>query len=37
MELVSLERAHCSDSSFTKLLAQGALQGAGISGDSALF
>jgi hypothetical protein len=30
MVLVSLERAECSDPSFTKLLAQGALQGAGV-------
>jgi hypothetical protein len=30
MALVSPERARCSDPSLTKLLAQGALQGAGV-------
>jgi hypothetical protein len=33
MALVSLERACCSDPSFTKLLAQGVLQGTGIPAD----
>jgi hypothetical protein len=37
MVLVSLERAQCSDPSFTKLLAQGALHGAGIPGESGMF
>jgi hypothetical protein len=33
MALVSLERAHCSDPSFTKLLVQGTLHGAGVPGE----
>jgi hypothetical protein len=37
MALVSMVRARCSDPSFTKLLAQGALHGAGVPGESALF
>jgi hypothetical protein len=37
MVLVSLERAHCSDPPFTKLLAQGPLHGAGVTGESVLF
>ena len=37
MVLVSLEKAHCSYLSFTKQLAQGALQGAGVLGESMLF
>jgi hypothetical protein len=37
MALVSLERAHCSDLSFTELLAQGALHGAGVPGESGMF
>jgi hypothetical protein len=35
--LVFLEIACCSDPSCTKLLAQGALHGAGVTGESALF
>jgi hypothetical protein len=37
MALVSLERAHCSDPPFTKLLAQGPLHGSGVPGESTLF
>jgi hypothetical protein len=37
MALVSLERAHYSDLPFTKLLAQGLLHGAGVTGESVLF
>jgi hypothetical protein len=37
MAPVSLERAEFSDLSFTKLLAQGALHGAGIPGESGMF
>jgi hypothetical protein len=37
MALVSLERAEYSDTSFTKLLAQGALNVSGVPGESALF
>jgi hypothetical protein len=37
MALVSLERARCSDPSFTKPLAQGALHVAGVPGESTLF
>ncbi len=37
MVLVSLERAECSDPSFTKLLAQGALHGTGVSRERAIY
>ncbi len=37
MALGSLERGECSDPSFTKLLAQGVLHGAGVPGESTMF